>query len=205
LTITAGLGYNLKVKKGDDKSMQKKSQKALKNMVLSALFISIGLVLPFLTGQLKQIGNMLLPMHLPVFLCGLICGWKYGAAVGLVLPLLRSMLFSMPVLYPTAISMAFELSAYGLICGLIYALFKKQNAGKIYPALVISMLGGRAVWGIAQAVLLGVKDNAFTLKMFVTGAFVNALPGIVIQLVLIPLIMEALHRTNLHRYKNENE
>lgn len=183
--------------------MQKNLHKALKNMVLSALFISIGLVLPFLTGQLKQIGNMLLPMHLPVFLCGLICGWKYGAVVGFVLPLLRSTLFSMPVLYPTAISMAFELCAYGLVCGLVYGAFKKQNVGKIYVAIVCAMLGGRAVWGVAQTVLLGMKDNVFTLKMFVTGAFVNALPGIAIQLVLIPAIMEALHRTNLHRYKND--
>lgn len=61
--------------------------KSTQNLALSAMFIAIGIVLPFFTGQLQQIGNMLLPMHLPVLLCGLICGWQYGAAVGFILPL----------------------------------------------------------------------------------------------------------------------
>lgn len=62
--------------------------KTTKNLTLSAMFMAIGMVLPIFTGQIKQIGNMLLPMHLPVFLYGLVCGWQYGATVGLVLPLL---------------------------------------------------------------------------------------------------------------------
>ena len=61
----------------------------VKNLALSAMFIAIGQVLPFFTGQIPQIGNMLLPMHIPVLLCGLICGWKYGALVGFTTPLLR--------------------------------------------------------------------------------------------------------------------
>lgn len=77
------------------------------NMVLSAMFIAIGLVLPFFTGQVPQIGNMLLPMHIPVLLCGLICGWKYGILVGFILPLLRHTIFGMPILFPTGIAMAF--------------------------------------------------------------------------------------------------
>ena len=83
--------------------------KNLKNMTLAALFLALGLVLPFFTGQIPQIGSMLLPMHIPVFLCGLICGWQYGAAVGFVVPLMRSVLFGMPPLFPTATAMAFEL------------------------------------------------------------------------------------------------
>lgn len=81
------------------------------------MFVAIGVVLPFFTGQIPQIGNMLLPMHIPVLLCGLICGWQYGGMVGFILPLLRTMLFGMPVLYPTGIAMAFELAAYGLVIG----------------------------------------------------------------------------------------
>ena len=68
----------------------------VQNLALSAMFMAIGLVLPFLTGQIPQIGSMLLPMHLPVLLCGLICGWQYGGLVGFVLPLLRYLLFGMP-------------------------------------------------------------------------------------------------------------
>jgi len=72
------------------------------------MFIAIGLVLPFFTGQIPQIGRMLLPMHIPVFLCGLICGWKYGLMVGFILPLLRYAVFGMPVIFPNGIAMAFE-------------------------------------------------------------------------------------------------
>ena len=82
----------------------------LKKTILAAMFLGLGLVLPFLTGQIKEIGNMLLPMHIPVLLCGLICGWQYGIAVGFIMPILRSFLFSMPHMFPNAVSMAFELA-----------------------------------------------------------------------------------------------
>ena len=88
---------------------------ALKKLVLSALFMAIGLILPFFTGQIPAIGKMLLPMHIPVLLCGLICGWQYGLGVGFVLPLLRSLLFNFPAMYPNAVSMAFELALYGAV------------------------------------------------------------------------------------------
>lgn len=91
-----------------------------KKLTWSAMFIALGLVLPFLTGQIPQFGNMLLPMHIPVILCGLICGWRYGAIVGFVLPLLRYALFGMPVLFPTGIAMSFELAAYGFFSGFLY-------------------------------------------------------------------------------------
>ena len=83
--------------------------------------MAIGLLLPFLTGQIQQIGNMLLPMHLPVFLCALICGWQYGVAVGFVLPLLRYLLFGMPPIFPVGVAMAFELATYALVAGLVYS------------------------------------------------------------------------------------
>ena len=102
-------------------------REALRKMVLSAMFIAIGLILPFFTGQLPQIGSMLLPMHIPVLLCGLVCGWYYGAFVGLILPVTRFLLFSMPPLYPTALSMSIELCVYGLTIGLIYSMFRKQS------------------------------------------------------------------------------
>ena len=94
---------------------------SLKNLTLTAFFIALGIVLPFLTGQIPRFGSMLLPMHIPVFLCGLICGWPYGLAVGFILPLLRSLLFSMPPMYPVAIAMAFELATYGFVAGILYS------------------------------------------------------------------------------------
>jgi len=169
----------------------------IKKLVLSAMFLAIGIILPFFTGQIPQIGRMLLPMHIPVFLCGLICGGGYGAAVGFVLPLMRSMLFMMPPLYPTAIAMAFELAAYGFIIGIVYNGSRWRCLRSLFRAMIAAMLGGRIVWGIAQLVLLGFGADGFTVKMFLAGAFVDALPGIIVQLILIPSVMLALDKTHL--------
>ena len=171
--------------------------KQLKTLTLSAMFLALGLVLPFFTGQIPQIGSMLLPMHLPVFLCGLICGWQYGAAVGFIVPLLRSVLFGMPPLFPTATSMAFELMTYGLAVGLLYSRSRWQCIRALYRCLLLAMLAGRAVWGVVQAVLLGLTGSALTLQVFMASAFLNAIPGIIIQLILIPAVMVALNRTGL--------
>lgn len=171
-----------------------------KDLTLAAMFVAIGLVLPFLTGQIPEIGKMLLPMHIPVFLCGLICGWKYGAAVGFILPLTRFAIFGMPVIFPTGIAMAFELLTYGLVAGLLYNSSRWQCVIALYRSMVAAMLAGRIVWGVVQVLLLGVGGDAFTWKMFISGAFLTAVPGIVLQLVLIPVIMVALNRTGLVRF-----
>lgn len=176
----------------------------LKKTILAALFLAIGLVLPFLTGQIPAIGKMLLPMHIPVLLCGLICGWQYGLAVGFILPLMRSLLFSMPVLYPMAIAMAFELAAYGFTIGLLYGRSRWQCVRALYRCLLISMLAGRVVWGIVEVLLLGLAGNSFTWQMFVAGAVTNAIPGILLQLALIPSVMLALDRTHLVPFRKES-
>lgn len=178
-----------------------RGREALRKMVLSAMFIAIGLILPFFTGQLPQIGSMLLPMHIPVLLCGLVCGWYYGAFVGLILPVTRFLLFSMPPLYPTALSMSIELCVYGLTIGLIYSMFRKQSPWRVYAAMIPAMLLGRLAWGGAQIVLLGLQGTPFTFRAFLAGAFVNAVPGIVLQFLLIPSVMTILHYTGLQRFK----
>ena len=123
--------------------------KTIKNLTLTAMFLAIGLVLPFFTGQIQQIGNMLLPMHIPVFLCALVCGWKYGLPMAFILPVFRSFLFGMPPLYPTAVSMAFQ--------------------------------------------------------MFIDVALLNAIPGIILQLLLRPTIMVALDRTKLVPFRRSQK
>ncbi len=162
----------------------------LHKLIFSALFLSVGIVLPLFTSQIKEIGDTLLPMHLPVMLCGLICSYKYGFAVGLVLPFVRSLIFSMPPMYPNAVWMALELATYGLVIGLVYKYTLKK-----YLSLIIAMLAGRVVWGIAKAVLLSISDKAFGVAAFVTGGFIDAIPGIILQLILIPLIMRAYERS----------
>ena len=170
---------------------------SVKKLVLAAMFLAIGMVLPFLTGQIPQIGKMMLPMHIPVLLCGLICGWQYGAVVGFVVPLLRSVVFSAPVLFPTGIAMSFELMTYGLVIGLLYGISKWQCVIALYRCLIAAMVAGRLVWGVVEIVLLGLSGSAFTWSAFMAGAFLNAIPGIILQLILIPALMVALNRTGL--------
>ena len=165
-------------------------------LTLSAMFMAIGFVLPFFTGQLQALGNMLLPMHIPVMLCGLICGWKYGAAVGFILPILRSVLCGKPYLYPNAVAMAFELMTYGLVIGLVYLLLPKKSLN-IYVSLLTSMIAGRIVWGIVYAALLSFSGDTLTWNLFITSAVINAVPGIIIQLVLVPSLMIFIKKKNL--------
>lgn len=168
--------------------------KNLRKLVLSAMFLAIGMLLPTLTMQIKEIGDTLLPMHLPVMLCGIICGPFWGGFIGSALPFLRSVTFGMPPLYPNAVWMALELAAYGAVIGLVYLLFKKKNTAAVYVSLITAMIAGRVVWGIAKAVLMGLGGKAFTFAAFITGGFVDAVPGIIIQLVLIPVIMKIVDR-----------
>lgn len=162
-----------------------------KKMVLSALFLAIGIVLPFFTGQVPMIGNMLLPMHIPVLLCGFSCGWKYGLVVGGILPLLRSFLFGMPVLFPNAVGMAVELAVYGTVTGVLGRRLGRSIKG-IYLALLSAMLLGRVAWGAASIFLFTLAGSSFTWKIFFAQAFLNAVPGIIIQLILIPAIVRRL-------------
>lgn len=176
-----------------------------KKLTLSAMFLALGLVLPFFTGQIPQIGNMLLPMHIPVFLCGLICGGGYGAVVGFVTPLLRGAVFGMPVFFPTGLAMAFELMTYGMVAGYLYSHSRWKCIRALTRAVLAAMVAGRVVWGIVQIILLGISGGAFTWEMFLAGALLNAVPGIVLQLLLIPTVMLALNKTGLVPFQNSRK
>lgn len=166
------------------------------NMVLAAMFLALGIVMPFLTGQIPGIGSMLLPMHIPVLICGYVCGWKYGLLVGAVVPVLRSMMFGMPPMMPTAAAMAFELATYGAVTGILYEKLPKTNAS-IYISLLIAMIAGRLVWGVVSIPLYGIAGKGFSMQMFLAGGFINAIPGIVLQIVLIPVMIMALRHAKV--------
>ncbi len=170
--------------------MQKKS---VARLVVAAMCLALCLVLPFLTGQIREIGSMLCPMHLPVLLCGFLCGWPWGLAVGAVAPLLRSALFGMPPLFPIAVSMAAELAVYGLVTGLLSARLPKK-LGWTYVSLIAAMLLGRVAWGLVRLLLAGLSGGAFTWAMFLSGALTTALPGIIVQLILVPVIVTAVQK-----------
>jgi LytS/YehU family sensor histidine kinase len=184
--------------------MDKSKRLATQNMIFAALFLALAYVLPFLTGQIPEIGSMLCPMHMPIILCGFIAGYRWGMAVGLTAPLLRSLTLGMPPLFPTAVCMSAELMVYGLVSGLLYKILPKKKLF-IYLSLSASMLLGRVVWGLAMLVCLGIQSLPFTLAAFWTGAFVNAIPGIVIQIFLIPLVVILFEKTTLSEKKEGYE
>ena len=167
-----------------------------KRLVVSALMLALALVLPYFTGGIPAIGNLLLPMHLPVLLCGFLCGGGWGAGVGLAAPLLRSLLAGRPEFFPTAFSMAFELAAYGLVSGVLWHKVK-HTVPMMYASLVTTMVAGRLVWGTVRFVLAGLTGSSFPFSAFLSGALLTAVPGIVAQLVLIPLILIALQKAKV--------
>ncbi len=265
--------------------------KHIKKLVYSAVFLALCMVLPFLTGQIPEIGQALSPMHIPVLLCGFACGWPWGLAVGLIAPILRSLIFQMPPMWPNAVSMAFELAAYGFCSGILYkvlpskirlmsatavsaffltlglaattygfylnsnaayALLKetaapsegfvpaadpgknwvifgliaaclglfawcllktratlgaKKNGGteivewagtaRVLPVLIVSMILGRCVWGLARFAMAGFSATTFPASAFLAGAVLNAIPGIILHIVLIPVLVAAMQKAKL--------
>lgn len=170
-----------------------KKQNNLVNLALASMFLALAFVMPFLTGQVPQIGSMLCPMHIPVILCGYICGAPWGLVVGFVAPLLRSATLGMPPLFPTAFAMAFELAAYGFLSGFLYSKLSKNKANT-YVSLIVSMIAGRLVWGFVQLCCAGFDVKQFGISAFWAGAVANAIPGIIIQLALIPVLVIALEK-----------
>ena len=168
----------------------------VRKLTYSALFLAIGMVLPFLTGQIPEIGSALSPMHIPVLLCGFIVGWPWGLAVGFIMPLLRSVIFGMPPMFPGAVAMAFELAVYGCLSGLLRAKLPRTTP-MIYVTLIVSMVAGRIVWGVARLVLAGLSGSSFAWTAFLAGAVTNAIPGIILHIVLIPILVMAMERAGL--------
>lgn len=175
-----------------------KNPERITKIALSALFLAIAFVMPFLTGQIQEIGSMLCPLHIPVLLCGFVCGWPWGLAVGFIAPLLRSFMLGMPLLFPNAVCMAFELAAYGAVSGLMHRILPRKKS-YIYCSLLIAMLVGRLVWGAAMLVCMGVSGDGFTFAAFIAGAFTNAVPGIIIQIILIPILVAVIDKIKIFK------
>ena len=178
------------------------SRNKLLKMILSALFLALAYVMPFLTGQIPEIGAMLCPMHLPVLLCGFICGPVWGLIVGLIAPVLRSLLTGgFPPMFPTAVCMAFELASYGAVAGLMHKLLPRKKLF-VYCSLVVAMVMGRLVWGAAMFICLGVSGGSFTLAAFIAGAFTNAIPGIIVQIILVPVLVMLLDHPKILKLRD---
>ena len=181
-------------------------QLQVQRLVYAALFLALAMVLPFITGQIQAIGQLISPLHIPALVCGLVCCWPTGLVVGILSPLLRAFLFNMPPFPNAALPMAFECGAYGLLTGLLYPLFlrlyrKENHLPAILTALVIAMIGGRIIGGAAKAALLAFgiigSQSPFTFAVFFASYFTSTAPGAAIHIVLVPAVVLAMEKAKL--------
>ena len=167
----------------------------IKRMVIAALFIAFGIVLPLAFHYVPNAGRVFLPMHIPILLSGILCGFPYGLIVGIITPLLSSLLTGMP---PTAFlpSMICELAAYGTVSSLLMRYVRVKNTyAKIYISLVGAMLFGRLFYGILNSFIFNAGN--YSMEIWLTAAFVTALPGVIIQILIIPTIVIVLQKARL--------
>ena len=173
----------------------RRSQTNVRQLVMAALCAALGVVLPVALHSIPNAGSILLPMHIPVLLCGLVCGPVYGLGCGVLTPLLSSLITGMP---PAAVlpSMLCELAAYGLAAGLLTKIVHTgRRVLSLYAQLLGAMLLGRVVYGVMNALVFSAGSYSF--PAFVTAAFVTALPGIVIQLALLPAVVLLLEKAHV--------
>ena len=179
----------------------------LYRMIVTAVLLALGLILPFLTGQLQSFGKLLSPLHIPVLICGMTCGWGWGGVLGLVLPVLRMALFGMPAA-PMAYPMTFELCAYGVATGLLYPWLRRELCSRcgakplvvMLATLGLAMVGGRIVGVAAKALLLwgGLIGGApMTFAALMTSYFVDTAVGAVVHLIVVPAVVLALEKARL--------
>ena len=174
----------------------------VKKLVFTAVCAALCVVLPIAFHAIPNAGSIFLPMHIPVLLCGLICGWPYGFVTGLLGPLLSSIITGMP---PAAMlpAMMVECGVYGLTAGVMMRFVRTRNAvADLYISLVSAMVLGRFIAGLVKAFILTPGTAPFA---WVTTSLVTGIPGIVIQLLLMPMVVLALTKARLipARYKKE--
>lgn len=177
-----------------------KQHEKLYKLLLAALLIALGLILPFFLGQVQVFMQGISPMHIPAFLAGLTLGPVYGAAVGFITPLLRMAVFTMPPPV-NAIPMAPELAVYGIAAGVLYPLLVKKLTQNHPVAILISMLAamvlGRLTGGAAKAVVFGLNGKDFGFQTFVSSYFLLTSVGAVLHLLICPAITIALEKARL--------
>jgi riboflavin transporter FmnP len=150
------------------------------------------MVLPIALHALGNLsGRMFLPMHIPVLLAGFLVGPAAGLVVGLLAPVLGHLLSGMPPSYAVPL-MTLELSLYGLIAGVAYNRLRIN----IVISLLMAMVVGRLMFGLGLSVLGLFMELPYSTVIFfsATGPILTGLPGIVIQLFLIPILVASIRR-----------
>jgi thiamine transporter ThiT len=167
----------------------------VKRSMITAVCLALCVVLPLAFHSIPNAGSIFCPMHIPVLLCGLLCGWPFGLLCGLAGPLLSSLFTGMPPMAHLP-GMMVELAVYGLITGiLMQTVHTKKTYADLYISLVAAMLCGRIIAGIAKALIF--SAGSYSMAVWTATYFITSLPGIVIQLILIPAVFFALEKSRL--------
>jgi len=154
-----------------------------KQISLSALFVSLGILFPIFFHQLGLAGRIFSPMHYPVFFAGILVGPVSGAVAGILSPILSFFLTGMPPPYAVPL-MALELPVYGVSIGLFYRRLKIP----ILISLVLSMIAGRIAFALGIFVIGAFVNLPISFISFLEASFITGLPGILLQLILIPVL-----------------
>lgn len=169
-----------------------------RDLILAGVLLALGIVIPMIFHTVGIMGTVFLPMHIPVLIGGLLISPVLALLLGIITPLLNSVLTGMPPMFPMAAIMMFELGVYGLAASLATRNLKLSTM----PSLIISMIVGRLAAGVTVFVLssyFGVQMDAI---MFVKGGIITGLPGMAIQLILIPSLVYALNKVNINADAN---
>ncbi len=173
------------------------NRNSLRKLTLAALCVALGVIFPQLFHMIPRSGMILLPMHLPLLLCGLLTGPFWGLVAGVVTPILSNLITGMPPMGPILYSMIFELAVYGFLAGVLFQFIRtKYVVLDLYLSLILAMLGGRIIYGLANGLIFS-AGTGYGIEAWLTGSFVTGLPGIILQLVLIPLLYGALAKAKL--------
>lgn len=173
------------------------NQNRIRSMITAGVLIAMGILLPMVLHSIPNAGSIFLPMHIPVLLAGLLLSWPWALAVGILTPVLSSLLTGMPPMAPVpmAVIMTFELATYAMVTSLLARLVKGDRPWTVLYALVPAMVAGRLVAGLVVWVLVGlVGIQMKTPWLFMSGGFVTGLPGLAIQIVILPTLYYLLHR-----------
>ncbi|HEY8444488.1 MAG TPA: ECF transporter S component [Bacilli bacterium] len=171
--------------------------KDTEKIVLTGLFLAIGIILPPIFHSV-ELGNVISPMHFPVILCGLLLGWQYGLICGLLTPFVGFITWGRPPIMPIGLTMSLELATYGLLAGFIYKKVRlfTNNIYNLYFALIIAMVAGRIVYGAVNWVLFLLDLSKTDFRAFLTSVFVIGLPGIILQILILPVIVMTIEKRN---------
>ena len=167
----------------------------VKKSIVTAMFIALCVVLPMAFHAILGAGPVFLPMHIPVLLAGLICGWPFGLLTGIIGPVLSHLITGMPP-PPMVPIMTIELGVYGLVAGLMMKFIRtKKIYLDLYISLITAMLIGRVIAGISMALIF--FSGTYSIAIWTTTYFVTSLPGVLIQIVVVPSIVFALEAAKL--------